>query len=244
MTIPNILTLEIDITYTCGLRCPNCNRLTDLKPGSPSEWVSVEQIRQLINESKACKYPWRKWWPIGGEPTTHPELIRLLELIAHYRDWRGLAQFQVGIATHGFQVQAILQEVQAEYPFVEILNSHKVPGEPRDFVAVLDAAIDRLPSLPSEPHGCGVSWRCGISMNYAGFFPCCVAGAMYRVAKIGYPLRNVQDITIEAIRQQYRAYCPLCGYFVRESRSRATRISSTWQRILRDAELAATNAKQ
>jgi len=219
------------------MQCPQCNRLCDLLPGDSAEEVTVEQIESLIQQSREVQYPWKKWWLIGGEPTLHPYLDRILEKIAFYRDTRGPNQFSVGIATHGYGefTRYTLQRLKKEYPFLEILNSEKTPGERRAFVSVLDAAVDRFPHRDwASEHwqGCGVSWHCGIGMNYAGFFPCCVAGAMYRAAQIGNPIQRVAEITVARIIEKYAEFCRYCGYYLQESKS--GRISNTWRALLGD----------
>jgi len=43
--------LELDITYTCGLNCINCNRMTGIAPGRPEQNITVAQIEALIADS-------------------------------------------------------------------------------------------------------------------------------------------------------------------------------------------------
>lgn len=40
MSEPRVRWLEIELTYTCGMRCHNCNRMTQLLPGQPYEMIS------------------------------------------------------------------------------------------------------------------------------------------------------------------------------------------------------------
>lgn len=171
---PRVRWLEIDITYECGMRCHNCNRLTNLLSGETRERVTRDKIQWLISESLRLNYPWEFWWLVGGEPTTHPELFDILEIISQYRDMRGPQNFQIGLATHGAgRAAAVLAEIYRRFPHVIIRDSQKRGPVNPGFVAVCVSPSDRKNLDNHVFQGCGVSWRCGISMNYILPVRCC-----------------------------------------------------------------------
>ena len=85
MVRPRMDWLELDITYVCGMNCHNCNRMTGVAPGRPEQNITVVQIETLIADSIRLQYPWKEWFLVGGEPTTHPDLDTIVSQIAEYR---------------------------------------------------------------------------------------------------------------------------------------------------------------
>lgn len=233
---PRIRWLEIDITYECGMRCHNCNRLTNLIPGKPQERVTSQQITWLITESLRVNYPWEFWWLVGGEPTTHPELFDILEMISQYRDRRGPQNFQVGLATHGAgRAAVVLVEIYRRFPHVVIHNSKKHGPINPGFVAVCVSPSDRRDFSGHRFRGCMVSGHCGIAMNCRGFYPCAVSAAIDRVWKFERYISRLEDITEANMEELWQVYCRVCGYYDEiKADGTKTLLSRTWSDKLRE----------
>lgn len=251
MTRPNLTWLELDITYVCGLGCANCNRMTQLVPGRPRENTCIEHVDQLIADSERLNYPWRQWFLVGGEPTTHPDLEAIVRRVGQYRDRRGPGAFQVAIATHGHGVSARqrLRELVREFSFLHVRNSQKTGPVHPEFVAPCVAPIDRAPEALAGHRfgGCNVSWHCGLGFNFAGFYCCAVAGAIDRIRGGHARLTRLEQVTEAAVRELYQVFCPLCGYYagaglVPITGARQTLISETWHAMLAAASRASPKA--
>jgi len=80
--------------------------------------------------------------------------------------------------------------------------------------------------------GCSVSGHCGISMNYAGFFPCAVAGAIDRIFGLNQVIPNLADVSEAAMIEKYQIFCRLCGYYRPIRENSQTLLSLAWQRAL------------
>lgn len=227
---PRIRQLEIDITYECGMRCYNCNRLTNLIPGKPHERVTSDKIQWLVSESLRLNYQWEFWWLVGGEPTTHPELFDILEIISHYRDRRGPQYFQVGLATHGAgRAATVLAEIYRRFPHVVIHNSKKHGPINPGFVAVCVSPSDRRDFSGHRFRGCMVSGHCGIAMNYRGFYPCAISAAIDRVWQFGRYILRLEDITEANMEELWQVYCKICGYYDEiKTDGKKTLVSRTW----------------
>jgi hypothetical protein len=175
--------LEFDITYVCGMGCHNCNRMTQLVPGRSEENFRLDQSAHCRFETPGLSLA--QWFLVGGEPTAHPDLEPIVRRFGQYRDRRGPGAFQVGLATHGHgsATQRRLRELQREFPFLHVLNSRKTRPSHPGFVASCVAPIDRTPEALAGHRfgGCNISWHCGVSMNFAGFYCCAVAGAIDRI---------------------------------------------------------------
>jgi hypothetical protein len=247
MSRPNMTWLELDVTYVCGMGCQNCNRMTQLVPGRREENLRPEQIDELIADSERIDYPWREWFLVGGEPTTHPDLEAIIPRISKYRDRRGPGTFQLTIATHGHGAPARqrLRELTRAFPFLRVLDSHKSGPVHPEFVAPCVAPIDRAPQALAGHRfgGCSVSWHCGLGFNFAGFYCCAVAGAIDRIRGCKGAIARLEEVTEPAIRELYQVFCPLCGYYPGAglapiTGAGQTLISETWHQMLAAASRA------
>ena len=232
MVRPRMDWLELDITYVCGMNCHNCNRMTGIVPGRPEQDITVAQIETLIADSVRLQYPWREWFLVGGEPTTHPELDAIVSRIADYRDAHN-PQLHLTLATHGHgeRTQRRLAELSDAYPFLQFLNSHKTGPLQPDFVAPCVASVDLDPewSATHRYEGCSVSGHCGISMNYAGFYPCAVAGAIDRIFGLNQAVLNLAGVSEAGMIEKYQTFCRLCGYYRPIRENSQTLLSAAWR---------------
>lgn len=236
MVKPNMHWLELDITYRCGLNCINCNRMTGIAPGRPNEDMTVEQVEKLFADSVRLKYPWRAMFLVGGEPTTHPDLDAIVSRIGEYRDTHN-PYLDLTLATHGHgeHVNRRLAEVTTAFPFLHVLNSHKQGNVHPDFVAPCVAMVDVDPAWAATHRyeGCSVSGHCGISYNYAGFYPCAVAGAIDRIFGLNQAILSLVDVSEETMVERYQTFCRYCGYYRPIRENSRTLISPTWRRGLK-----------
>jgi hypothetical protein len=69
--------IELDITYSCNLKCFGCNRCCGIAPSD--DCLSLEQIRKFIRESTARGISWKAIKVVGGEPTMHPQFLFKIE---------------------------------------------------------------------------------------------------------------------------------------------------------------------
>lgn len=235
MVRPNMHWLELDITYVCGLGCHNCNRMTGIAPGRPEENITVGQIERLIADSIRLQYPWREWFIVGGEPTMHQELDAIISHIGEYRAAHN-AELCLTLATHGHgeHTRRRLTELTVAFPWLRVLNSRKEGPIHHDFVAQCLAPIDIDP-IWCENHrfeGCSVSGHCGISMNYTGFFPCAVAGAIDRIFGLNRAIPNLADVSEAVMVEKYQTFCRLCGYYRPIRENSQTLLSPAWRTAL------------
>ena len=113
--------VEIDITYRCNLRCPNCNRSVAQAPAAID--MSVAQIKAFIEDSVAADIRWERIRLLGGEPTLHPELSAILTLLETYRHGHN-PSLRIVICTNGNGPQ-VRKALSALPPKVVIKNTFK-----------------------------------------------------------------------------------------------------------------------
>jgi hypothetical protein len=213
MWMPDLRSLELDITYACGFGCNNCNRMTVLAPGTRDTNVTVAQIRKLIRESIELEWPWQTWGLIGGEPTVHPQFWEILEAVVEYRQASN-PTLLIRISTHGATARTteILNRVATTFPFVRVRNSAKTTIEQNDFVAINMAPRD-TPLVDHAYSGCWIPAHCGIGFNYAGFYCCAIAGAIDRVCGDKLAITSLREVTQERLIAHYAPFCAMCGHY-------------------------------
>lgn len=245
MARPRLDWLELDITYVCGLNCINCNRMTGIASGRLEENITVAQIDKLIDDSVRLHYPWREWFLVGGEPTMHSALDAIIRRIADYRAVHNPG-LRLTLATHGHgeRTQQRLAELTVAFRFLQILNSHKTGPVHSDFVSPCIAPIDLDPEWAACHHfeGCSVSGHCGISMNYAGFYPCAVAGAIDRIFGFGKAIGELTDVSEATMTAKYQLFCRLCGYYRPIHENGQTLLSPTWKKAIQQRQQGSTKA--
>jgi hypothetical protein len=241
---PNTSRLQLDITYRCGLNCHNCNRFTQLVPGDVKDDTTVAQVEKLLADSVRINHQWGELDLLGGEPTLHPEVVRMAGLLDDYRAAHA-PQCILRLYSHGNgKARMVAQDIKARYPAYQVVvNQNTIPPafaiktgvSKEQFYAASMAPIDRHPEWKNGRifEGCVVSWSCGMGMNYRGYYCCAIAAAIDRVFRFGQAIADLSGLTQDAIEKQYQTFCPLCGHY-EEIRcgNEQTWLSPTWERAL------------
>ena len=183
--------VQIEITTACNLSCDNCDRCCGTAP-SP-ERMTVEQIDRL------CPSGLGRIDLIGGEPTLHPDLLEICEIVKDRAK-------KIRLTTNG--VGPHVDKVLASLPsWVQVRNSAKENGQ-ADFESFTMAPCDVQPQ--EEYLACSIPWRCGMALTRYGFFLCGAGAAVARVH--GIPVSRGYDMTREDMILQQRSLCRLCGH--------------------------------
>jgi len=222
--------LEVETTSDCNLTCYNCNRATRQAPSK--EAVSVEQIERLIGESLELGWPWDRIGLSGGEPTLHPEILKIVECLGRYRSYNPACT--VTVVTNGFgdKVQSVLSRLPA---WVRIRNSGKL-SIAQDFESYNVAPID-LAEYRNEDftRGCHLAELCGMGFTRHGFYACGPGASVDRVFDFDIGLKSLSLVTNRSLRQQLGRVCRYCGHYKQNHGAPTTReqvISASWERAL------------
>ncbi|WP_150266543.1 radical SAM protein [Paenibacillus tepidiphilus] len=231
--IPNIYKLEIDITYLCTLKCHNCNRGISVAPPVKEHNMSVEQIRRFIDQSITSNHPWEQIKLIGGEPTIHPQIDIIIELLYTYKaDYN--KQLDLRVVSNGTTsfTRNKLDQIQTAYPDIIIENSGKVDNFIPGFSLSHIAPRDIYAFKNHRYRGCWVSEECGIGLNFSGFYCCSIGGSIARLFNHEIAVRNVEDLNFDTLMNMYDKVCSLCGMYHNLKATGVndeTILSPTWQ---------------
>jgi hypothetical protein len=217
--------IELDITYRCNLKCINCNRSCRQAPSN--EYMTVEQIQRFIKESIESNVKWESIRVMGGEPTLHPDLLKILTVILEYKKHYSAA-VRIVLVTNGYdsKVSRILSEVPAE---IEIENSKKT-SEVNKFTTFNKAPQDSFLFKNADfSNGCWMTFHSGIGLTPHGYYCCAVGGSIDRVFGFDVGRKKLPSNNDDMI-DQLQLFCKLCGHFPQSHATTTCEVTSaSWK---------------
>jgi hypothetical protein len=226
--------VDIDLTPHCNLKCLNCCKLCKQAPSS--DYIDVCQIEKFVNESISRNVRWEIIRIIGGEPTLHPEIFKIIDVLRDYKLGYN-PSCKIDLFTNGIGKTArhILLHPPAD---IDITNSNKtsiyqlghcpVTVAPRDFIWYKFADFSTK---------CQAASACGLSFTPYGYYQCAVAGSIDRVLGL-----NIGRMTLpsesDSMTDQADSLCTYCGCFIfpirRTLNPREELTSSSWIKALQE----------
>jgi len=211
--------VQLEITTDCNLKCHNCDRACGVAPSK--EYMGIEHIWKFVEESLKLNKKWTRIDILGGEPTLYPHLPQLWSFLKLYKLKN--PDCQVRFSTNGIN--------KIDVPdWVKVRNSKKT-GRDQKHTAFNSAPVDHGEDVKS----CSVPWRCGTSLSRHGYFLCGAGAAIARVFGIDIGIKNLRDVTSDALRGQIDELCKYCGHSQVESRhmAKGQEISYSWKKALK-----------
>jgi len=227
--------VEIEITTDCNMKCYHCDRSCRQAPSD--EKMSVEQIKYFINESIETNKKWPFIVIIGGEPTLHPDIYEICDLLIDYKK-NYSTNTKLTISTNG--ASAKTKTVLANLPeIIHQENSSKSSTKNTQFYTFNVAPVDL--DRYSEPdvdfgRGCSTASTAGSALTRYGFYACGAAASIDRVMGIDLGIKSLKDIDDRKFRLQLRLLCGYCGFF-KDSEDEIYDLedmSPTWHKIYDD----------
>jgi hypothetical protein len=232
---PNLLQIELCLTYRCNVLCNNCSNLCTQAP-CPYGDLPVEKVNEFFAQSVSCNHPWKKITLHGGEPILHKDIETICGMAAIYKDKHNPTVI-ISLLSNGCCDKTLerLDDLKERY-HVELGISEKVRSNRRgDGTPIPYIPVNESPEDIGIEHdnGCFQTSECGICLNYLGYFECSPAAAAARV--FGYkPLKStVEGLSIAAMQKGFKEHCKHCG-FSAPNRPRVIAQSSTktWEKAL------------
>ncbi len=206
---PSLDLVEIDLTFACNLRCLNCDR--SCTQAVDARHMSVEQVCHFLEETRSSGRAWRRVRLLGGEPTLHPDLDRILAMLLDWRDSESPGTV-IELVSNGYG-ERVKQVLAGVPPGLRINDTAKVGQYQAKFEAFNLAPIDDLLfALSDYRNGCWITQDCGIGLNPFGWYPCAVAGGIDRVVGLGIGLPRLPTSIVD-FDGALQSACALCGHF-------------------------------
>lgn len=213
---PNCKKIEIDITYDCDLKCIACNRSCTQVP-SKNDNITINQIGGFIEESITMDKKWELINILGGEPTLHPNFLRIVELILnrYINKFSPNTVLQITSNAYSQKAKELLKRLPRSKNIVIDHYSFKDSKRIIYFTPFNMAPIDIEVFRDMDfKKGCWVTSYCGIGLNKYGYYPCGVAGSMDRVMGYDIGIKRLEDITREKLKKLLGRFCRYCGNMV------------------------------
>jgi hypothetical protein len=217
--------IQLEITTKCNLRCPNCDRNCATAPSD--ECMTAAQVGRFVKESldwhTKLDHSWNRIDILGGEPTLHPELDKILALLHDYK--KAVPKCKMRFTTNGTGRR--VRKRLAKLPkWLKVRNSAKEKGKP-DFEAANLAPADKD---INRVQACSIPWRCGLALTRYGYYLCGAGASISRVFGIDVAMPSLDDLTLEALRRQQAQLCRLCGHSRSTmEKTQEQKTSKSWQ---------------
>jgi hypothetical protein len=190
--------------------------------------MSLEQVRHFLEEGRASRVQWKYMGVAGGEPTTHPQFLEIMNLILAYRA-RYFPKARVLLFTNGYgeRVNKVLSLLP---PGVQVENTAKTTRVQAHFRTFNVAPMDVEGYGGADfSNACYVTWLCGLGVTPYGYYPCAVAGAIDRTFGLDLGRKTLPEPDDPMIAE-LRTFCALCGLFKPPTGEQLSGpvMSSTW----------------
>lgn len=215
--------IQIDITYECNLNCYNCDRSCRQAP--TKENITVDQIEYFVKESIDNNIKWERICILGGEPTLHPELFTILNILLDYKN-NFSPESRIRLVTNGCsaKVKNVLKKIPKE---IKIDNSGKISNL-QTFCLYNRAPQDIFLYRNLDfTNGCWITSLCGIGLTPYGYYPCAAGGAIDRIFGFDIGRKELPHHNDDLLDQLHRL-CKLCGHFI-SMYGRKENITETWK---------------
>jgi hypothetical protein len=173
--------------------------------------MSLGQVRQFLEESRANRIQWRHIDLLGGEPTNHPDFMEIVNLVLEFRD-RYSPKTRVVLWTNGYgeRVNRILSLLP---PGIEVENTAKTTKVQTGFYTFNVAPVD-VPGYAGADYSnaCSAVTLCGLGVTPYGYYPCAIAGAIDRTFGLNLA-RAEMPKPDDPMKDELRTFCALCGMF-------------------------------
>jgi len=209
---PSHRKIIIDITVSCNLHCINCDRSCGEAQAPSSDYMSVAQIEKFIGEGIAQGRKWEEIALEGGEPTLHPDLDNIIDLLVQYRRTFS-PRTSIQLLTNGYGAQSRMRLNSLRQKNILVINTRKTSRIQPHHCAFNVAPCD-TPEMASVDfsQGCFLPACYGLGLTQYGYYPHPICGGIDRV--FGFDIgRKRLPSPSDSMQDQFARLCALCGYF-------------------------------
>lgn len=204
--------IELEITTACNLGCTQCDRSCGADQALSRELMTVDQVRRFVAQSVAARRQWLQIKLLGGEPSLHPELGAILDVLRCYRDEHSRGT-RIDLISNGYG-RAVQERLAAIPADVRVHCTWKETRDQGTFETYNVAPCD-LAAFEGADFcvGCVVPEVCGMALTRYGYYPCGAGASVDRVFGMGLGIRELQEATAPRLMEMRGKLCRYCGHF-------------------------------
>lgn len=228
----NFHEIELELTTLCNLKCFNCDRSARQAPSN--ECMSLSQIEKFVKESIHLKWNWRQITLLGGEPTLHPQIFEIVEIIKCYKNFNPDCVVEMATNGHGDHVKKVLAILPN---WISIRSTNKT-SIVHDFCSYNVAPVD-LDYYNEQDYskGCWITTACGLGLTRHGYYSCGAGASVDRVFGFDLGIKKLKDVNSYALKKQKKIICSYCGHYKKNHNSKRIRqesMSPSWEKAYSD----------
>jgi len=180
------------------------------------EKITVEQIENFIAESIENSKKWEHIRILGGEPTLHKDINKIMKVLVEYKN-NYSKETIITLVTNGYgdYVNKIKDELEVNYD-IKIENSNKTSDIQSHFSPINQAPIDMVEYKNEDfTKGCWITTICGIALDLHGYYPCSASAAADRVLRFGLGMKKF-PLAEDSLSNSFTPFCSRCGHYYNE----------------------------
>lgn len=217
--------VQLEITHKCNIGCNQCDRNCGVLPAG--EDMAIAQVWKFVEEHIKQERQLNRIDIIGGEPTLHPKLNQVFDLIKIYKNKYPKTKIRFSTNGLGDKVNEALKNIPA---WISVRNSSK-EGKEAGHTSYRNAPID---NGVTDFKACSVPWRCGIALTRHGYFPCGAGAAVARAFGLDIGLKSLKEVNPATIKKQMIQLCKYCGHSnsIPQDKSTDNSCSVSWKNAI------------
>lgn len=227
--------IELEIIEFCNLKCVNCECSFEHAPSS--ELMTAQQIKKFVDESINLHWYWKMIKIRGGEPTLHPEIFRIIEILKLYKDFDPDCKFAILTNNFSDYTKRILSCLPA---WVSVISSEKKAKGGKIFGNTPHDSINKAPvdlliyKFADFTKGCYRPMRCGIQLSRYGYYPCAMGSHISRIFGFDIAVKSLSLVKEEAFARILSIICKYCGHYKQpEGIAAKSVISRSWKKAFK-----------
>ena len=209
---PSHRKIIIDITTACDLGCTDCNRSCGRHQAPARQYMEAAQIRKFISESIKAHRKWEEICIEGGEPTLHPNLEEILDMLIVYRESHSPKTF-IRVLTNGLGERSTQAQSALPAKGIYVYNSAKTSVfQHQHWPFNLAPCDEKYPERYDFSSGCHLPACYGVGLNRHGYYTHPICGGIDRVLGLDIARKKLPHPN-DQMRDQFAALCRMCGFF-------------------------------
>lgn len=174
--------------------------------------MTVAQVARFVDESLELGWEWERIRLLGGEPTLHPQFLDCVAELLRYR--QAFPNVFLQVLTNGLGKAEKYREQMIKHGISLHAEAKSKDVQPEWFNNTRIVPIDVFENV-GELEPCGIFGvrGCGVGLSRNGYFLDGAGASIARVAGYDIGVMHLKDVTWDAMLEQAKVLCRICGHW-------------------------------